>query len=79
MVSDRVRIYSNIPGRNLTLMDHPIFKPRAERFWPSQKNIEKHRKKRFVRFRLFSFVTGLGQPTEPIDMTINDQVVKTPL
>lgn len=48
LVSDRVRIDSNMPGHVLTLMDRPIFKPEAERFWPGQENLENHRQARFV-------------------------------
>jgi putative restriction endonuclease len=36
LVSDRVRIDSNMPGHILTLMDRPIFKPEMEHFWPGQ-------------------------------------------
>ena len=48
LVSARVRIDSNMPGHILTLVDRPIFKPQAERFWPGQDNLGKHRKQRFV-------------------------------
>jgi putative restriction endonuclease len=34
LVSDGLRIDSNMPGHILTLVDRPIFKPDAERFWP---------------------------------------------
>ena len=48
LVSGRVRIDSNMPGHILTLVDRPIFKPQAERFWPGQENLERHRKVRFA-------------------------------
>ena len=48
LVSDRVRIDSNMPGHVLTLVDRPIFKPQAERFWPGQDNLRKHRQQRFA-------------------------------
>jgi putative restriction endonuclease len=48
LVSDRVRIDSNMPGHILTLMDRPIFKPEAEPFWPGQENLSRHRKSRFA-------------------------------
>ena len=44
LVSDRVRIDSNMPGHILTLAQRPIFKPDAERFWPGQYNLKRHRK-----------------------------------
>ena len=44
LVSQRVRIDSNIPGHIFTLEDRPIFKPEAERFWPDQENLSRHRK-----------------------------------
>jgi putative restriction endonuclease len=44
LVSDRVRIDSNMPGHILTLAERPIFKPDAERLWPGQDNLERHRK-----------------------------------
>ena len=47
LVSDRVRIDSNMPGHVLTLVDRPIFKPMAERFWPGQENLSRHRVQRF--------------------------------
>jgi putative restriction endonuclease len=43
LVSDRVRIDSNMPGHVLTLKDRPIFKPEAERFWPGLENLTRHR------------------------------------
>jgi putative restriction endonuclease len=43
LVSDRVRIDSNMPGHILTLAERPIFKPDAERLWPGQDNLERHR------------------------------------
>ena len=49
LVSDRVRIDSNMPGHVLTLMDRPIFKPEAERFWPGQDNLSRHRKDWFIK------------------------------
>ena len=48
LVSDRVRIDSNIPGHILTLVDRLIFKPENERFWPGQDNLSRHRKLRFA-------------------------------
>jgi len=48
LVSQRVRIDSNIPGHIFTLTDRPIFKPEAERFWPGQENLGIHRKQRFA-------------------------------
>jgi putative restriction endonuclease len=48
LVSDRVRIDSNMPGHVLTLAQQPIFKPHAERFWPGQSNLERHRKTCFT-------------------------------
>jgi putative restriction endonuclease len=48
LVSDRVRIDSNMPGHVLTLKDRPIFKPDAERFWPGQENLTRHRTSCFV-------------------------------
>ncbi len=48
MVSDRVRMDSNMPGHILTLMDRPIFKPQGQRFWPGQENLEEHRISRFA-------------------------------
>jgi putative restriction endonuclease len=48
LVSGRIRLDSNMPGHILTLADRPIFKPDAERFWPGQDNIERHRKTCFA-------------------------------
>ena len=48
LVSDRVRIDSNMPGHILTLAERLIFKPDAERFWPGQANLERHRKTCFA-------------------------------
>jgi putative restriction endonuclease len=48
LVSDRVRIDSNMPGHVLTLKDRPILKPDAERFWPGQENLTRHRSSCFV-------------------------------
>jgi len=48
LVSDRVRIDSNMPGHILTLMDRPIFKPEIERFWPGQENLTRHRRSCFA-------------------------------
>jgi len=47
LVSDRVRIDSNMPGHILTLAQRPIFKPNTETFWPDQDNLNWHRSKRF--------------------------------
>jgi len=47
LVSQRVRIDSNIPGHIFTLADRPIFKPDAERYWPGQENLGVHRKQWF--------------------------------
>ncbi|XPS87593.1 putative endonuclease [Desulfosarcina variabilis str. Montpellier] len=47
LVSDCVRIDSNIPGHILTLMDRSIFKPEIEHFWPGQDNFSWHRKERY--------------------------------
>ena len=44
LVSGRVRVDSNMPGHILTLADRPIFRPSAQRFWPGQDNLERHRK-----------------------------------
>lgn len=43
LVSDRMRIDSNMPGHILTLVDRPIFKPEIEHFWPGQDNLSRHR------------------------------------
>ena len=48
LVSERVRIDSNMPGHILTLMDRPIFKPEIERFWPGQENLTRHRRSCFA-------------------------------
>lgn len=48
LVSDRVRINSNMPGHVLTLMDRPIFKPEKKRYWPDQANLDRHRKTYFA-------------------------------
>lgn len=48
LVSDRVRIDSNMPGHMLTLSERPIFKPDTERFWPGQDNLKRHRKTCFA-------------------------------
>ncbi|MFO7716558.1 HNH endonuclease, partial [Desulfosarcina sp.] len=48
LVSDRVRIDSNMPGHVLTLVERPIFKPEAQRFWPAQDNLARHRQERFA-------------------------------
>jgi len=48
LVSDRVRIDSNMPGHILTLAERPIFKPDTERFWPGQDNLKRHRKTCFA-------------------------------
>ncbi len=48
LVSDRVRIDSNMPGHVLTLSERPIFKPKSERFWPGQENLARHRNKCFT-------------------------------
>jgi len=48
LVSDRVRIDSNMPGHILTLAERLIFKPDAERFWPGQDNLERHRRTCFA-------------------------------
>ena len=48
LVSDRVRLDSNMPGHILTLKDRLIFKPDEERFWPAQNNLNRHRKTCFV-------------------------------
>ena len=48
LVSDRVRIDSNMPGHVLTLKDRPIFKPEAERYWPGQENLDQHRNRCFA-------------------------------
>jgi len=48
LVSDRVRIDSNMPGHVLTLMDRPIFKPEKKRYWPDQANLDRHRKTYFA-------------------------------
>jgi hypothetical protein len=39
MVSDRVRIDSNMPGHILNLSDRPLFKPDTEGLWPVQENL----------------------------------------
>ena len=44
LVSNRVRLDSNMPGHILTLVDRPIFKPKGEQYWPAQENLNKHRK-----------------------------------
>ena len=48
LVSDRVRLDSNMPGHILTLKDRLIFKPDEERLWPAQHNLNRHRKTCFV-------------------------------
>lgn len=48
LVSNRVRLESNMPGHILTLADRPIFKPDAEQLWPAQDNLGLHRKRRFA-------------------------------
>ncbi len=48
LASGRIRLYSNMPGHILTLPDQPIFKPDADRFWPGQDNLERHRKTCFA-------------------------------
>jgi len=48
LVSGRVRLDSNMPGHILTLADRPIFRPGAERFWPGQDNLKRHRKRCFA-------------------------------
>jgi len=48
LVSDRLRIDSNMPGHILTLKDRLIFKPEAERFWPGRGNLSRHRKTCFA-------------------------------
>ena len=48
LVSDRMRIDSNMPGHILTLMDRTIFKPQAARSWPGQVNLDQHRKTCFA-------------------------------
>ena len=48
LVSDRVRIDSNIPGHILTLSDRSIFNPDTERLWPVQENLAGHRNKCFA-------------------------------
>jgi putative restriction endonuclease len=48
LVSDRVRIDSNMPGHVLTLVARPIFKPEVKRFWPAQDNLARHRRERFA-------------------------------
>ena len=47
LVSDRVRMDSNMPGHILTLADRPIFKPQEEKFWPGQENLRTHRNTHF--------------------------------
>jgi putative restriction endonuclease len=48
LVSDRVRIDSNMPGHVLTLLGRPIFKPENKRYWPNQANLDRHRKTCFT-------------------------------
>ena len=49
MVSRRVQTEQNLPGHILTLRDRSIFTPEEEKFWPAQKNLEKHRHKTFIK------------------------------
>jgi len=48
LVSNRVRMDSNMPGHVLTLADRPIFKPDEERFWPGLDNLARHRRTCFI-------------------------------
>ena len=48
LVSDRVRIDSNMPGHVLTLVDRPIFKLEKKGYWPDQANLDRHRKTCFA-------------------------------
>ncbi len=48
LVSNRVRLDSNMPGHVLTLADRTIFKPDEERCWPGLENLERHRKTCFA-------------------------------
>ncbi|MFC1857661.1 HNH endonuclease [Thermodesulfobacteriota bacterium] len=49
LISRSVRTEKNILGHTLTLMDRPIFKPRKEKFWPTQDNLTWHRKQVFLK------------------------------
>ena len=48
LVSNRVRLDSNMPGHVLTLADRTIFKPDEERCWPGLDNLERHRETCFA-------------------------------
>jgi putative restriction endonuclease len=45
LISRQVMTENNFPGHILTLSDRGIFKPEAEKFWPSQQSLGWHRKK----------------------------------
>jgi len=47
LVSKRVMKEQNYPGHILTLTDRPIFRPEQESFWPTQNNLNWHRKRVF--------------------------------
>ena len=49
LISKRVTKEQNYPGHILTLTDRPIFKPKKETFWPTQDNLQWHRKNTFRR------------------------------
>jgi putative restriction endonuclease len=49
LVSKRVRTDQNMPGHMLTLTDRQIFKPSEQVFWPSQGNLDWHRKNTYFR------------------------------
>jgi len=48
-ISKRVRIEQNFPGHILTLSERKIFTPKKTVFWPTQENLEWHRKVVFKR------------------------------
>jgi putative restriction endonuclease len=49
LVSKRIQIEQNYPGHILTLTDRPIFTPDKEKFWPTQDNLNWHRRNTFRR------------------------------
>lgn len=49
LISGSVRTEKNILGHTLTLIDRPIFKPKKEKFWPTQDNLIWHRKEKFLK------------------------------
>ena len=49
LVSKRVRMDRNMPGHMLTLTDRQIFKPNDQIFWPSQNNLDWHRRNAYLK------------------------------